>query len=343
MIDNKSLLKFFKDNPNPSDKSVHSFAKSKGINEHKFEERVYALLSSFASKGLYNEDPKPLPKKEMDMGKSVEKEHTSDPEIAKRIAKDHVAEIPDYYTRLNEMEEEAEREKKAAFLMGFEKMSAKLLGAEPLKPQKSLVTPEMNTKNRGVIEGTATNKNHKEQITNKKKAPEAQFKVAFWGVAVKGAKALRGGAKAIGAATKAVGSGAKAVAKGGTSMIGDAISLPGKLWGLAKSTRTGKTVGKYLSKDISKTLAKHGLPGAGSAARSAHAIKPMKSMSVMKGWAKPSSSTMKAVTTAKKTPLAAPWMKASFGDVAEYGAFSYATNKLLEPGKPKPRRLPAGY
>lgn len=53
------------------------------------------------------------------MGIEVEKEHTDDPEEAKEIAKDHLVELPDYYTRLKKMEAEAEKElgKKGAYFM----------------------------------------------------------------------------------------------------------------------------------------------------------------------------------------------------------------------------------
>ena len=47
---------------------------------------------------------------QVEMGKEVEKEHTNDPDIAERIAMDHLYKIPDYYTRLKKMEEEAEKE-----------------------------------------------------------------------------------------------------------------------------------------------------------------------------------------------------------------------------------------
>jgi hypothetical protein len=40
-------------------------------------------------------------------GTEVELEHTDDREIAKSIAKDHLHEIPDYYTRLLNMEQDA--------------------------------------------------------------------------------------------------------------------------------------------------------------------------------------------------------------------------------------------
>jgi hypothetical protein len=44
------------------------------------------------------------------MGIQVEFEHTDDFSIAKFIAKDHLAEIPDYYIRLKKMEDEAKIE-----------------------------------------------------------------------------------------------------------------------------------------------------------------------------------------------------------------------------------------
>lgn len=48
--------------------------------------------------------------KQLAMGIKVEHEHTDDAEIAEAIAKDHLAEIPDYYTRLLKMEREAKTE-----------------------------------------------------------------------------------------------------------------------------------------------------------------------------------------------------------------------------------------
>jgi predicted transcriptional regulator len=47
---------------------------------------------------------------ELDMGIKVEMEHTTNPLIAKRIALDHLTELPDYYTRLEKMEEEGKDE-----------------------------------------------------------------------------------------------------------------------------------------------------------------------------------------------------------------------------------------
>jgi predicted 3-demethylubiquinone-9 3-methyltransferase (glyoxalase superfamily) len=44
------------------------------------------------------------------MGIKVEQEHTTDKYTALEITMDHLEEIPDYYTRLHEMEETAEEE-----------------------------------------------------------------------------------------------------------------------------------------------------------------------------------------------------------------------------------------
>lgn len=41
---------------------------------------------------------------ELQMGVDVEKEHTNDERTAKNIAKDHLSELPDYYSRLKKME-----------------------------------------------------------------------------------------------------------------------------------------------------------------------------------------------------------------------------------------------
>lgn len=44
--------------------------------------------------------------KQLAMGIEVELEHTKDRKVAKNIAKDHLSELPDYYTRLKKMEHE---------------------------------------------------------------------------------------------------------------------------------------------------------------------------------------------------------------------------------------------
>jgi len=51
--------------------------------------------------GKHNDTPdSDYDAKELAIGIKIEKEHTDDPEIAKKIAKDHIAEKKNYYTLL---------------------------------------------------------------------------------------------------------------------------------------------------------------------------------------------------------------------------------------------------
>ena len=67
----------------------------------------YKLAQLAKEKGITEKDVCP---KQLAMGIEVEYEHTDNPDVAKTIALDHLAEIPDYYTRLLRMEEAAEQE-----------------------------------------------------------------------------------------------------------------------------------------------------------------------------------------------------------------------------------------
>lgn len=49
-------------------------------------------------------------KKALAKGVKVEAEHTSDPSVAKEVARDHVVEFPNYYQALSEMEAKLKRE-----------------------------------------------------------------------------------------------------------------------------------------------------------------------------------------------------------------------------------------
>lgn len=98
------IIKFLMKNPRPKDSEIHAFAENMGMDHEKLEEHVYMILGNVLSggksrnfKGRY--DPEQLRK-----GTKVEMEHVSEPLIAEKIAKDHLAEIPDYYDRLEKME-----------------------------------------------------------------------------------------------------------------------------------------------------------------------------------------------------------------------------------------------
>lgn len=102
-----AIMDFFADNPSPPDEDIHDLAEKLGIDTHKFEAYIYSILGSIlgtgeAKKKKFTE--KDADKKELEMGIKVEMEHTKNKAVAKRISLDHLAELPDYYSRLKKME-----------------------------------------------------------------------------------------------------------------------------------------------------------------------------------------------------------------------------------------------
>ena len=98
---------------------LRSFISELSINEEstnyskgklKTEEKKMVDTTGLADK--MNVTVKDVHPEELIMGIKIEMEHTKDREFAKEIALDHLAEIPDYYSRLIEMEKEAKGEKK---------------------------------------------------------------------------------------------------------------------------------------------------------------------------------------------------------------------------------------
>jgi hypothetical protein len=78
-----------------------TFARSRGYRVRGWEDQLPG--------GLADKDtPDEFDPKQLKMGIRVEMEHTDDPKLAREIAIDHLKEIPDYYSRLAEMEKEAE-------------------------------------------------------------------------------------------------------------------------------------------------------------------------------------------------------------------------------------------
>jgi len=107
-----AVIDLLKGDPKPSDDDIHTLADKMGIDHHRFEEEIYALLSELINKpqiGKHRDDPdSKFDPNELKMGIEVEHEHTDCPMAAKEIAKDHLAECPTYYSRLAVMERECE-------------------------------------------------------------------------------------------------------------------------------------------------------------------------------------------------------------------------------------------
>lgn len=108
----QAVVELFTNSKKVKDSDVHALAEEMGVDKHKFEEVIYELLTSFFNKGRYNESGRKtkIDDKELKMGIKIEYEHTDDPIIAERIAKDHLTEIPGtgnndgYYSLLERME-----------------------------------------------------------------------------------------------------------------------------------------------------------------------------------------------------------------------------------------------
>jgi len=104
------IMDFLKNNPTPQDEEIHKMAEDLGIDVSIFESILYKILGSFAGhgrakrKGFEEKDADP---NQLRLGTRIESEHTNWTPMAKRIALDHLSEIPDYYTRLIKMEKDA--------------------------------------------------------------------------------------------------------------------------------------------------------------------------------------------------------------------------------------------
>lgn len=105
-----AIIEYFSTHEKPNDEEVHKLAESLGYKEggdkdvHEFEGKIYSLLSGFFNAGRYKSNPVEPDPEELKKGIEVEKEHTTLPAMARRIALDHLSEMKDYYTKLAKME-----------------------------------------------------------------------------------------------------------------------------------------------------------------------------------------------------------------------------------------------
>jgi hypothetical protein len=101
------IIEFFKKNKIQNDEQIHDFASQLGLSPDKLEVEIYKLLSMFINLKHGNDPDDKYDAKQLKRGIEVEKEHIDNPVVSKMIAKAHLAEIPDYYTRLDKMESDA--------------------------------------------------------------------------------------------------------------------------------------------------------------------------------------------------------------------------------------------
>ncbi len=104
----KSIILFAKLKPYGSFEELMQLLTKSGFTKMTSEDNIYRLLVDLVGgvgrhTHISDKDYNP---NELQMGVEIEKEHTDNPNIAKEIAKDHLAECPDYYTRLKKIESE---------------------------------------------------------------------------------------------------------------------------------------------------------------------------------------------------------------------------------------------
>jgi hypothetical protein len=114
----KKIRDYVRSKKGLSDKKFHEHSKRLGVKNDKAEEVAYEEARALhGGKAEEKGAKKPSPQ-QMAMGQKVEAEHSHDPKVRREIASDHLAEIPDYYSRLKRMEAEAKMKKSAAFVAG---------------------------------------------------------------------------------------------------------------------------------------------------------------------------------------------------------------------------------
>lgn len=100
----EKIAKFLKENPKLDNQKLKEFCMNEGITSAVFYGYLYDMLGAFWGAGESLEFDGEYDPEQLEMGIKVEMEHTTNQLIAERIAKDHLAEMSDYYTKLAIME-----------------------------------------------------------------------------------------------------------------------------------------------------------------------------------------------------------------------------------------------
>ena len=100
----RELIAYLKSTKDPKDSDVHAIAEKFQVSPSEVEQLIYRILAEFLSGGLSKGKILPVEGDELSMGIKTEMEHTKDKDVAEKIARDHLAEDPKYYSKLKEME-----------------------------------------------------------------------------------------------------------------------------------------------------------------------------------------------------------------------------------------------
>lgn len=97
------VIQFLLQNPKVKDEELHAWATENGYTPEEIEEYIYEFTADVLkrmTRSMSEDDSQFIPE-ELKRGIEVEKEHTSNEILAKMIAKDHLKELPNYYTILD--------------------------------------------------------------------------------------------------------------------------------------------------------------------------------------------------------------------------------------------------
>jgi len=154
-IDPMAIMDFFASNYDITDDQFHSFAEQNGFNIHEAEEIAYNLASAFmqmirGGRG-YNLDANSVDPQQLKWGMIIESEHSSIPAIQKKIALDHLAEDPQYYSNdifQKELQKEYEQQiDENQELTGEEKQAAESCKTKKIMKKKSAMIKTSAKKN----------------------------------------------------------------------------------------------------------------------------------------------------------------------------------------------------
>jgi len=93
-----TIFNFFKITPEISDADIHALAEKMGIAPDALETHIYGILRSIIGEGKSKDFTGDYDPEEIKLGLLVEKEHSTNFLIQKKIVADHLSERPDYYS-----------------------------------------------------------------------------------------------------------------------------------------------------------------------------------------------------------------------------------------------------
>lgn len=143
------LASFLKEHPEPELEAFSAWVAKSGVDAEEALEAVLVMASKFVALAMGGESRGKTPKgvllDQVRRGIEVEKEHTSDPLVAMKIALDHLTEFPEYYTALDKMESDLKSGGARSFMDSFKKTAADIVAPRPMGRKLARVRDTLRT------------------------------------------------------------------------------------------------------------------------------------------------------------------------------------------------------